>query len=430
MVPLEISLANTTETPVGPPLSSTLSRQRKHDPLGQTSTHSIRQLSNSSNRKDPLGQGSTHSIRPSTYDPLTDSNSSSHHHNNSLHLGALKKLGAGPARFGGYTREAPIKKQLQAVPLHDIESFAKVTVACEDLQLQKQLSAHQILRICKFHDFHVKKSLRMLKHVDARLLNMTAQELEPQLLSKTIVPLPGLQAKTAQDLFYMRPSRYCPRDTPTSAVIANLIYVMDCIYERTRDETTRAMGFIANMQDWTMEDNFTVDYCWAFMQGLQGRLAPCRVELFLIVNPPRWFGKVWRIMKPMLSPSFRRKVHMIEESKLAEFLQPGFEPYLPNEFAAGQASVDDLARDFVLYRRYIEERTQSRKPCPENQALLVKTNDNNNNNDNGIVPDKRGRRHSLCNDSWYMSQQTSTAYSSCESSVASFSEESRYCFHS
>ena len=76
-------------------------------------------------------------------------------------------------------------------------------------------------------------------------------------------------------------------------------------------------------------------------------------------------------MKPMLAPAFRKKVHMIPEARLNEFLQPGFERFLPDEFQQGQVSLDSLARDFVSYRQYIETKTKCRVPSDENKALLT-----------------------------------------------------------
>merc|ERR1711933_631799 len=90
-----------------------------------------------------------------------------------------------------------------------------------------------------------------------------------------------------------------------------------------------------------------------FMAMLQGRV-PVRVRLFLIVNPPSWFGKVWSIMKPMLAADFRKKVHMIKDNKLSEFLEDGFEKYLPDEIASGTASSDAIVSDFVTYRKFVE----------------------------------------------------------------------------
>merc|ERR1711920_793797 len=100
--------------------------------------------------------------------------------------------------------------------------------------------------------------------------------------------------------------------------------------------------------------NFSVDYCLQFMNMLQGKI-PVRVRMFLIVNPPTWFGMIWNIMKPMLSKDFRKKVSVIPERELSNHLAEGFEDYLPDEFeyAAGQkgASTDDIVKDFVAYRK-------------------------------------------------------------------------------
>ena len=281
----------------------------------------------------------------------------------------IDHIGKGPSRFGGFKSETNVKGQLKTLPLNRVQLFANVTLDCEDAGIQGHFSACQILRVLHFVDFDRKKTMSLLKRMDPRHLQMTAQELESQLLSKTLLPIPSLRAFAAEDMFYMRPSRFTPGETTTSAVIANLLYVMDTFYERHRD-ISRSIGFIANMNDWTME-NFNVDYCWTFMQGLQGRLAPVKVELFLIVNPPGWFDKVWNIMKPMLASGFRKKVHMIPEKDLAKFLEPGFEKHLPDEFKQGQVSLDHLAQDFVQHRRYVERKTGCRLPCPENKALLT-----------------------------------------------------------
>ena len=86
---------------------------------------------------------------------------------------------------------------------------------------------------------------------------------------------------------------------------------------------------------------------------LQGRI-PVRVRLFLIVNPPSWFGSIWEIMKPMLAKDFQRKVHMIPASDLPKFLADGFEQHLPNELAGGQANPTTIVEDFIEQRKVIE----------------------------------------------------------------------------
>jgi hypothetical protein len=83
-------------------------------------------------------------------------------------------------------------------------------------------------------------------------------------------------------------------------------------------------------------------------------MVPVKVELFLIVNPPAWFGAIWKIMRPMLVPSFRRKVKICTESQLPKYLQKGYEAYLPDDFETGRASTKNLVEDFITYRRYVE----------------------------------------------------------------------------
>ena len=90
------------------------------------------------------------------------------------------------------------------------------------------------------------------------------------------------------------------------------------------------------------------------MQALQGHTTPVRVTHFLIVNPPAWFGKIWTIMKTMLSSEFQKKVHMIPECQLADFLAPGFEELLPDDMVTGRASTDDMVQDWITYRKFIE----------------------------------------------------------------------------
>jgi hypothetical protein len=149
----------------------------------------------------------------------------------------------------------------------------------------------------------------------------------------------------------MRPCRYFPRNTPTPDVIDNLVYVMQTMSE-TQESSTNGIGFIANMNDWQYS-NFSLGYCAEFMATLQERI-PARVTIFLIVNPPPWFPTIWRIMKGMSSRNFRRKVHMINESQLSKYLMDDYETYLPDEFSCGKGNTDQIVKDFITYRKFVE----------------------------------------------------------------------------
>merc|ERR1712151_403688 len=115
---------------------------------------------------------------------------------------------------------------------------------------------------------------------------------------------------------------------------------------------TEGIGFVANMDDWTFT-NFSVSYCLNFMKMLQGRI-PVRVRLFLIVNPPSWFGQIWDIMKPMLAKDFQKKVHIIPAKDLDKYLAKGYEQYLPDELEGGMADVNRIVREFVEMRKDLE----------------------------------------------------------------------------
>ena len=59
-------------------------------------------------------------------------------------------------------------------------------------------------------------------------------------------------------------------------------------------------------------------------------------------------------MKPMLAPDFRKKVHVIKESKIGDYLMEGYETYLPDETATGKADTEGMVEDFVTYRKAVE----------------------------------------------------------------------------
>jgi len=151
----------------------------------------------------------------------------------------------------------------------------------------------------------------------------------------------------------MRPGRYFPHKTSTKVIVNNLAYCMMSMQESSERNAKDGIGFVANMDDWKMT-NFSVNYCFQFMKMLQGKI-PVRVRMFLIVNPPWWFGKIWAIMRPMLSVDFRKKVSVIPETELSTYLANGFEAYLPDEFVDGQASTDDMVTNFVAYRKSVEQ---------------------------------------------------------------------------
>jgi len=276
-----------------------------------------------------------------------------------------QELGPGPMRFAP-KGERSFQEQLDSLSKEERDCFdqlkTKWNKRVEDNQRERKNQApvhtypdEMLLRFARCspgkNKFVESASWKVMNRFNPRYLTLTASGMDKQLMSKTLFPVPGLKTNQGHDVFYMRPSRYFPKKTTTEEIIDNLAYCMNTMCEQEK-ASTEGIGFLAYMNDWKMT-NFSVDYCYQFMMMLQGRV-PVRVRMFLIVNPPSWFGMIWKIMKPMLAPDFRRKVHVIKEDKIGEHLNAGFENYLPDETRLGKADTAAIVEDFIAYRKAVE----------------------------------------------------------------------------
>ena len=205
----------------------------------------------------------------------------------------------GAMRFGPVTHETfssfrnlSLKMKLTQKQRFTLASIqAQLDTMPEKEEIRKKLSRVQTLRIAHFCDFDVDASLKLMCKVKSRHLELRTATLKNQLASKTIFPCPGLETRDGSKVFMMRPSRYVPHETPVSDIIDNLIFVMDHLTQQDFVTDQKGVAFVANMNSWKMR-NFSTDYCLKFMMALQGHVFPTRVNLFLIVDPPAWFGKV------------------------------------------------------------------------------------------------------------------------------------------
>ena len=284
----------------------------------------------------------------------------------------IEILGKGPMRFGPVRSPLVVKDTIRKPS--DLEAYIQLKVAVEKNGLEQKFTDTEILRVAVYHNFHVERTIKLLKRMDPLYWNISATQLQRQLQTQTLFPLP--QKMTSKDkmiksFVYMKPSRFAPSEMHTSSIISNLLYVMDSLDRSTEDGERHKIGFIANMNDWSAE-NFTVDYCRHFMEALQGKRGPVHVDLFLIVNAPAWFENVWTVMKPMLSSGFRSKIHRIDESQLDEYLASGFEQYLPDELGNGSMAVAEAVEDFTKFRQFVEGELypNERRPSKETAHLV------------------------------------------------------------
>eukprot|EP00980_Cylindrotheca_fusiformis_P019877 scaffold6992_cov102-Cylindrotheca_fusiformis.AAC.9 len=273
---------------------------------------------------------------------------------------ALMELGPGPLRFRP-SNERTMREQFLDISDTDYECFQSLQRRWEERRQGKVCAPYSEAMILRFlrntckkdGSFSLNKAWKAMKKVKEPNLFLSASRLENQLLSATLFPVPGLLSHAGLDMFYMKPARYFPRKTKVKDVIENLVYVMNTMLER-ENPCKNGIGFVACMNDWKMV-NFEINYCYQFMMGLQGALVPVMVELFLIVNPPGWFGAIWKIMRPMLAPSFRKKVKVIKESMLSNYLMEGYEEFLPDDFSSGKVKTTSLVEDFVSFRKCVEK---------------------------------------------------------------------------
>lgn len=288
----------------------------------------------------------------------------------------LEQLGPGPMRFGPVCQEVPIKQLSEKHP-DEVAPFVTIKVAWEGTNSNKKFTDEQILRFARYSGFNERKALRVMKRSDPRYFQLTAAIIKEQLDTKTIFPVPGLKTREQEDnvapqtgnlskvdCLYMQASRFFPdksKAVPIQDRIDNLVYVMECVYERKRPNAPgTGMCLVANFADFEMS-HFSADCFKQFMQALQGRVAPNKVTLFLIVNPPSWFDKVWKVMKLMMSSDFINITHIVDEEELWQFFDVGYEDHLPDEFATGKADTKAMVEDFVAYRFALEDATGRNK---------------------------------------------------------------------
>lgn len=104
------------------------------------------------------------------------------------------------------------------------------------------------------------------------------------------------------------------------------------------------------MDDWEPE-NFSKTYWVEFMKILEGAVIPARIEMVLIVNPPKTgFNAVYKLTKAMLSREFLEKIHRIPEVELINYLQSDYQFYMPQEMADGLVPVDEIVTTWISDR--------------------------------------------------------------------------------
>ena len=271
-----------------------------------------------------------------------------------------RSLGKGPLRFAFGRNERPINEQIDSLAPSQRACFDRLKNEGESMDSLLCNDSHSrndglYLLLARCSGFKYEKASMMMKNWQAgsAYYLLRCAELKEQLQRQTLfIPSPELKTRSGLSVFYMRPSRYFPKVTPTPIVINNLAYILQVMLEK-EDCSTRGVAFVANMKGWTRH-NFSLDYCRDFMNMLEGNVVPAKVELFLIVDPPVWFEIIYNIILNMLSEEFAQKVKLVSSQDLGDYLADGYQDFLPDDMEGGKCTTKTAIDDFIRYRVAVE----------------------------------------------------------------------------
>ena len=296
--------------------------------------------------------------------------------NGSAHLDQLRLvLADGPMRFAPPAKERSVEVQL-STGLKANERDLIEYLACEwdrqekDAKTRKHdISIELFLRFVRCHPELDKISAwKSFSNISFCHCNTVITSIPPKLLhGKSILILPDLRTKDPDKrrVVYVEPAKFNVKDASTKDIFSYLIYMLRVATE-SEDSSTNGICVLLNMEGWTMKD-YSVHFWSQFMQILSGNIFPINVHQILLVDTPRWFGTVIRMIQRMVSPEFMNKLKRVCTENLHMHIicrdnENGdiFE-YLPDEMSKGRLNSNSLGYDFICYRVYVEQKQREAK---------------------------------------------------------------------
>lgn len=95
---------------------------------------------------------------------------------------------------------------------------------------------------------------------------------------------------------------------------------------------------------------------------IEGDVIPTRFAEVLIVNPPKIFKRLWKVVKPCFSSTYKKRIHIIKNEKLENYLMDGYQDYLPDDFM-GWRITEEMVADWVDKKRYDEDQQSCSSPA-------------------------------------------------------------------
>jgi len=254
-------------------------------------------------------------------------------------------------------KESPVSKEMKAaLRTKQVERDCMLVIKDFFRNFGVKLPDDKVFRYANFHDFHPQKAIEGIRNGNSSPhMKLKMESLQSQFETNTVFPLPKVRTwKTDSEVVYIRPSRFDPSEMEIDNLIESLCYVFNDL-SQTEDQCRKGVAVICNMEGLNKKI-FTTECCYKLMQTLQGHMVPTRVKLLLMVNSP--YKKLW--MRPMMSRKFARKVHLIKQERLPEFLMDGFEFHLPTELDQGCKIAFEVVDDYIDMKIMNEQTTSSR----------------------------------------------------------------------
>lgn len=229
----------------------------------------------------------------------------------------------------------------------EIECFLDLKDGCRQASIS--VSDNMIFRFAAYYefDYDVARAEILKRSEDPHLHLRMEGELLEQFENLVVFPLPGLRTKNNKhEVLYFHACRHFPAEHGTELLIDNMCYVFNDM-SLTQQQCRNGVAFIIDLNQWTFK-NFTTECSQKFLKALQYQV-PTKVATVFVVNPPKWFPKMWRcVFKKMLSDSFVKRVHILKHpTHLQDYLMEGYEKYLPDEMASGWQNSAEIVEDFI-----------------------------------------------------------------------------------
>mmetsp|Transcript_24922 Transcript_24922/g.61297 ORF Transcript_24922/g.61297 Transcript_24922/m.61297 type:complete len:307 (-) Transcript_24922:1722-2642(-) len=250
----------------------------------------------------------------------------------------------------------------------ELECLEKLSAFCA--HANRHVSNHLIIRYAIYHNFNYDKAIDAITkgyNYSYLYLEMEGELMRFFIQSMVFFPLPGLKSrKTGSEVFYFRPSRYFPTSRNNHLLLDNICYVLNDM-SKSIDQCRNGVVMLVNMDGYSMK-NFHNDTQMKMTRITEGQVIPTRIVDILIVNPPKFFKRLWKVVKPAFSSTYKRRIHIIKNEKLGNYLVDDYQEYLPDEFM-GWRSTQEMAIDYCDKKRYEERQNveQDLRACRMSQ---------------------------------------------------------------